>query len=159
LEYESEAKSNIGLVLSTQEQSLPTLPSLTPLSPSPPPPYEMSQQSDYPTIIRRLQEQITTLSEQVAAREGGEAMNLEVARPQVFDRTSLKVSGFIIVCKLYRKAKMRGVPVEEQIQWILSYMQGEVADVWKENMLEELEAGEFLAEIKKKFGGEERRSR
>ena len=45
-----------------------------------------------------------------------------------------------------------------------SYMQGGSADVWKENMLEELEVGElefetveeFLAEIKKKFGeGEE----
>jgi len=59
---------------------------------------------------------------------------------------------------------MRGVPVKEQIQWVLSYVQEGAADVWKENMLEELEAGElefktvgdFLAEIKKKFGrGEE----
>ena len=56
---------------------------------------------------------------------------------------------------------MREVPVEEQIQWVLSYVQGGAADVWKENMLEELEAGElefetvgeFLAEIKKEFGG------
>ena len=55
---------------------------------------------------------------------------------------------------------MRGAPVEEQIQWMLSYVQGGAADVWKENMLEELEVrelenetvGEFLAEIKKEFG-------
>ena len=50
--------------------------------------------------------------------------------------------------------------VEEQIQWILSYVQDELADIQKENVLEDLEAGEveyelvgeFLAEIKKKFG-------
>jgi len=42
----------------------------------------------------------------------------------------------------------------------LSYVQGETADIWKENVLEDLEAGEveyesagvFLAEIKKEFG-------
>jgi len=44
---------------------------------------------------------------------------------------------------------------------VLSYVQGESADIWKENVLGELEAGEveyesvgeFLAEIKKEFGG------
>ena len=60
--------------------------------------------------------------------------------------------------------RMREAQLEEQVQWVLSYMQGGSADVWKENMLEELEVGElefetveeFLAEIKKKFGeGEE----
>ena len=47
--------------------------------------------------------------------------------------------------------------MEEQIQWILSYMQGGAADVWKENVLEELEVVEleFLAEIRREFGGEE----
>ena len=42
---------------------------------------------------------------------------------------------------------------------MLSYVQGGLADIWKENMLEELEAEElefetvreFLAEIKKEF--------
>ena len=56
--------------------------------------------------------------------------------------------------------------MEEQIQWVLSYVQGEAADIWKENVLEELEAGElefetvgkFLAEIKKEFGGGEEES-
>jgi len=37
-------------------------------------------------------------------------------------------------------------------------VQGGAADVWKENILEELEIGEFLAEIKKKFGGGEEES-
>ena len=48
---------------------------------------------------------------------------------QVFNGTLSKVLGFVIACKLYDKAKMRRVPIEEQIQWVLSYVQGEVADV------------------------------
>jgi len=59
--------------------------------------------------------------------------------------------------------KIIEVVVEEHIQWILSYVQGGSADVWKENILEDLEgglleyeiAGEFLADIKKEFGGED----
>ena len=49
---------------------------------------------------------------------------------------------------------------------MLSYIQEGLADVWKENVLEELEegeleyksVGEFLAAIKKKFGGGEEES-
>jgi len=57
--------------------------------------------------------------------------------------------------------RLREASVEEQVQWILSYVQDGSADIWKENIMEELEtgeiefesAGEFLAEIKKEFGG------
>ena len=57
----------------------------------------------------------------------------------------------------------REVAVEKQIQWVLLYVQGRLADIWKENILEELEEGKleyksmgnFLAAIKKKFRGEE----
>jgi len=77
-----ETESNAESVLLTQEQSLPTPPPLTPssVSLSPPPPYKMSQ-PDYPTIIRWLQEQITTLSEQVAGGGKEGAMNLKIAKP------------------------------------------------------------------------------
>ena len=54
------------------------------------------------------------LSEQVTERKGGE--NLEVAKLQVFDRTLLKVLGFVMAYKLYGKAKMREMSLKEQIQ-------------------------------------------
>jgi len=57
--------------------------------------------------------------------------------------------------------KMRNTTVEEQVQWILSYMQGGLAYIWKENIIEDLErrllnykvVGEFLADLNKEFSG------
>ena len=50
---------------------------------------------------------------------------IKVVRLQEFDGSSGKVARFITACKLYIQMKMRGILVEEQIQWVLSYMQGE----------------------------------
>ena len=99
---------------------------------------------------------------------GAEGFNMgshmEVAKPLVFNGEAGRVEEFIMACKLYLRMKMRQVIVEEQVQWIFSYIQGGSADVWKENILEDLEAreteyesaGEFLAGLKREFrGGDE----
>ena len=58
------------------------------------------------------------------------------------------------------KMRLRGNTVEEQVQWVLTYVQGGSADVWKENIMEELESGEveyesveeFLTTLKRNLG-------
>ena len=59
-----------------------------------------------------MQAQIQTLL--ATAREKGvQGVNIEVAKPQVFNGFSEKVSDFVTVYKLYLKMKMREVAVEK----------------------------------------------
>ena len=91
---------------------------------------------------------------------------MKVAKLAIFNGEAGKVGGFITVCRLYLKMRLRETTVEEQVQWILSYVQGGSADVWKENVMEELESGEmeyetaeeFFTSLRKEFGGEEKES-
>jgi len=136
-------------------------------------------QIDFHMIIRQQQKQLAAMQVQIQAllaggvgggeaisREVGREEGAEVAKPQIFDGTTSKVAGFISACKLYIRMRFRKEPVEGQVQWILSYIQGGTADVWKENVMEELEAGkleyetveEFLTSLKKEFGGGEEES-
>ena len=55
-------------------------------------------------------------------REVGRGGGAEVAKPQIFDGTTSKVVGFISACKLYIRMRLREELVEEQVQWILSYV-------------------------------------
>ena len=101
-----------------------------------------------------------------AAAETNAGSYMEVAKPAIFNGEAGQVGGFISAYKLYIKMRLRGNTVEEQIQWILTYVQGGSADVWKENMMDKLESGEmeyetvedFLTSLKKEFGGEEEES-
>ena len=107
------------------------------------------------------------------AAGGGEAggtgevvtgLHVEVAKPAIFNGEAGKVGGFVTTCRLYLRMKMREATVKEQVFWILSHMQGGSADIWKENVMEELEAGEmeyetveeFLTVLKKEFGREKK---
>ena len=99
-----------------------------------------------------------------AAMGSNMGSHMEVAKPAIFNGEAGKVGGFVATCRLYLKMKMREAMVEKQVFWILSHMQGGAVDIWKENVMEELEAGEieyetaeeFLISVKKEFGrGEE----
>jgi len=71
-----------------------------------------------------------------------------------------EVSTFINVAYLYLKMKMNGEAATTQIAWVLLYVQGEVAEAWKNNLLDELAKGEseietterLFAKIRNKFG-------
>ena len=112
-----------------------------------------------------MQAQIQALLVAQGARVEREAMgfHLEVAKPAIFSGEAGKVGGFISACKIYIRNRMREDTVERQVQWVLSYVQEGLVDVWKENVMEELEAGEveyelveeFLTILKKEFGGGE----
>ena len=115
-----------------------------------------------------MQVQIQALLVAGGAGAGGEERRMtgpkvEVAMPAIFNGEVGKVGGFVTACRLYLKMKMREATVEEQVFWVLSHVQGGSADVWKENVLEELESGEmeyetveeFLTTLKKEFGGGE----
>ena len=92
--------------------------------------------------------------------------HMEVAKSAIFNREVGKVGGFIMACRLFLRMKLREISVEEQMQWVLSYVQGGSANIWKENMMEELEAGkveyelveELLTSLRKEFGGGEEES-
>ena len=83
-----------------------------------------------------------------------------MAKPAIFNREAGNVGGFVTACRLYLMMKMREATVEEQVFWILSHVQRGLVDIWKENIMEELEVGEieyetaeeFLTVLRKEFG-------
>jgi len=117
-------------------------------SPSPidsPPSYPIMSQHNLHTIICQQQEQLAAMQAQIqallavaggatsGAERGVAGVNrgyqMEVAKLAIFSGEVGKVGGFITVCRLYLRMKMREKTVEEQVQWVFSYVQGGLVDV------------------------------
>ena len=71
---------------------------------------------------------------------------VEVTRPQVFSRKIEEVSAFVNVARLYIRIKMTEEVAATQMAWVLSYVQGGIAEAWKNNLLDELAKGESEVE-------------
>jgi len=56
----------------------------------------------------------------------------------VFGEKMEKVSTFINTAHLYLRIKITDKVATTQIVWVLSYVQGGVAEAWKDNLLDEL---------------------
>jgi len=72
---------------------------------------------------------------------------VEVAKPQVFSGRIEEMSAFINVARIYIRMKMTEEVATTQVAWILSYIQGGVAEVWKDNLMDELAKGESEVEM------------
>jgi len=105
-------------------------------------------------MIATLQQQVNTM---LLQQQGS---RVEVARPQVFSRKIEEVSTFVNVARLYIRMKMTEEVGATQVAWVLLYVQGEIAEVWKDNLLDELAKGEsemesveqLFAKIRNDFG-------
>ena len=71
---------------------------------------------------------------------------VKVAKPPLFSGRMEKVSTFINAAHLYLSMRMMGEPEATKMAWILFYVQGEVAEAWKDNLLDELSKGESEVE-------------
>jgi len=91
-----------------------------------------------PTCEEQLLAMIATLQQQ--------GSRVEVARPQVFNGKMEEVSAFINAAHLYIRMKMTEEAAMTQVAWVLSYVQGGVAEVWKDNLLDKLAKGESEVE-------------
>jgi len=92
-------------------------------------------------MITTLQQQVSTMLLQQQRSQ------VEVTRPQIFSGKMEEVSVFINIAHLYIRMKMTEEAVTTQVAWVLSYVQGGVAEAWKDNLLDELAKGESEVEI------------
>ena len=67
-------------------------------------------------------------------------------KPQVFNKRMEEVSAFINVARIYIRMKMTEEAATTQVAWVLSYVQGGVAEAWKDNLMDELAKGELEVE-------------
>jgi len=74
------------------------------------------------TMIATLQQQVNTM---LLQQQGS---RVEVARPQVFSKRMEEMSAFINTAHLYIRMKMTEEAAATQVAWVLSYVQGGIAE-------------------------------
>jgi len=99
----------------------------------PPPP---TREEQLLAMIATLQQQVNTM---LLQQQGS---RVEVARPQVFNGRMEEVSAFINVARIYIRMKMMEEAATTQVAWVLSYVQGGIAEAWKDNLMDELSKGD-----------------
>jgi len=92
-------------------------------------------------MIATLQQQVNTM---LLLQQGS---RVEVARPQVFSGRMADMSMFINVARIYIRIKITEKAATTQVAWVLSYIQGEVVEAWKDNLMDELAKGESEVEL------------
>jgi len=64
----------------------------------------------------------------------------------IFSGKMEEVSAFINAARIYIRMKMIEEAATTQVAWVLSYVQGGVAEAWKDNLLDELAKGKSEVE-------------
>jgi len=72
---------------------------------------------------------------------------VEIAKPQTFSRRMEEVSTFVNTACLYIRMKMAEEATVTQVALVLSYVQGGIAEAWKDNLLDKLVKGESEVEL------------
>ena len=88
-------------------------------------------------MIATLQQQVNTM---LLQQQGS---RVEVARPQVFSGRMEEVSAFINAARLYIRMKMTEEVAATQVAWVLLYVQGGIAEAWKDNVVRTLSRKRF----------------
>jgi len=113
-----------------------------------------TQKKQLLTLIASLQQQVAILLQQ----NGG--ARVKVAKSPLFSGKIEEVSMFINVAHLYLSIRITEKLKMARMAWVLSYMQGGVAETWRDNLLDkllkrELEiemAEELFGKMRNKFG-------
>jgi len=83
-------------------------------------------------MIATLQQQVNTM---LLQQQGS---RVEVTRPQVFSGKIEEMSVFVNAACLYIRMKMMKEVAVTQMAWVLLYVQGGIAEAWKDNLLDKL---------------------
>ena len=131
----------------------------------------MAQQSEAITVLQQqllaAQAAIATPAVAVAPAPAAAPVIVEVAPPPKFNGERSQVVGFVNTCHLFIQMRIGQVEERSRISWVLSYVQGGVAEVWKDNVLDEITKGtsavntveELFTKIRQEFGEFDEESR